>query len=165
MKLTVKVFVPMLTLLVCTLSRPCCSDPSLALWYLQVSAFERRSTWTLYSLVSDLDTLVQFLSLIFCKLYWLAYLRKIPQPQVRHVLPYSNGVYSSNTPIAWSSAILTMSLVIPAIIQKKQEALTLYHATQVLNFVTFSSLASLAVVSTITQNHSFSDFNKRNFNI
>lgn len=47
---------------------------------------------------------------------------------------------------AWSSTILTMSLVIPAIIQKKQAALTLYHATLVLNFATFSSVSSLAVV-------------------
>ena len=51
------------------------------------------------------------------------------------------------TGLAWSSTILTMSLVIPAVIQKKQGALTLYHATLVLNFATFSSISSLAVVS------------------
>ena len=49
--------------------------------------------------------------------------------------------------VAWSSTLLTMSLVIPAVLQKKQLALTLYHATLVLNFATFSSVSSLAVVS------------------
>ncbi|KIM83250.1 hypothetical protein PILCRDRAFT_819493 [Piloderma croceum F 1598] len=51
---------------------------------------------------------------------------------------------------AWSSTILTMSLVIPAVIQKKQGALTLYHATLVLNFATFSSISSLAVAPLCT---------------
>ncbi|KZS92219.1 hypothetical protein SISNIDRAFT_125280 [Sistotremastrum niveocremeum HHB9708] len=41
--------------------------------------------------------------------------------------------------------MLTTAVVIPAIIQKSQQALTLYHAVQVLNFATFSSVTSLAV--------------------
>jgi len=55
--------------------------------------------------------------------------------------------YTHAIHVAWSSTILTMSLVIPAVIQKKQLALTLYHATLVLNFATFSSISSLAVVN------------------
>jgi hypothetical protein len=38
-------------------------------------------------------------------------------------------------------------MIIPAMIQKKQRLLSLYHATLVLNFATFSSIVSLAVVS------------------
>src|ERR1700761_6344586 len=41
--------------------------------------------------------------------------------------------------------MLTMAVVIPAIIQKRQGQLTIYHATQVLNFATISCLANLAV--------------------
>ncbi|EJD50494.1 hypothetical protein AURDEDRAFT_150200 [Auricularia subglabra TFB-10046 SS5] len=46
---------------------------------------------------------------------------------------------------AWGATLLTAAIVIPAIAQKKQGELTLYHATLVLDFTTLSSLASLAV--------------------
>lgn len=38
-----------------------------------------------------------------------------------------------------------MSIIVPAIKQKLQQALTVYHASLVLNFATFSSVVSLAV--------------------
>lgn len=41
--------------------------------------------------------------------------------------------------------MLTIAIVVPAIYQKSMQALTLYHATQVLNFATFSTVTSLAV--------------------
>jgi hypothetical protein len=62
-----------------------------------------------------------------------------------HLIPgYTHAIWA-----AWSSTILTMSLVIPAVIQKKQGALTLYHATLVLNFATLSSISSLAMVHNV----------------
>ncbi|TFK33225.1 hypothetical protein BDQ12DRAFT_445479 [Crucibulum laeve] len=51
---------------------------------------------------------------------------------------------------AWTSTVLTASIIIPAIKQKKQHLLSLYHATLVLNFATFSSLVSLAVAPMCT---------------
>ncbi|KZP05942.1 hypothetical protein FIBSPDRAFT_1053818 [Athelia psychrophila] len=51
---------------------------------------------------------------------------------------------------AWASTLLTIAMVVPAIIQKKQKTLTLYHATLVLNFATFSSISSLAVAPLCT---------------
>lgn len=47
--------------------------------------------------------------------------------------------------IAWASVVLTASVTIPAITQKDAQTLTLYHANLVLNFATFSALASLSV--------------------
>ncbi|KZS92269.1 hypothetical protein SISNIDRAFT_496258 [Sistotremastrum niveocremeum HHB9708] len=46
---------------------------------------------------------------------------------------------------SWSATMLTIAIVLPAIYQKSLQALTLYHATQVLNFATFSTVTSLAV--------------------
>ncbi|KDQ15135.1 hypothetical protein BOTBODRAFT_303248 [Botryobasidium botryosum FD-172 SS1] len=46
---------------------------------------------------------------------------------------------------AWSATVLTISLVIPAMVLKYQQGITLHHATLALNFATFSALASLAV--------------------
>ncbi|KZT34472.1 hypothetical protein SISSUDRAFT_1122235 [Sistotremastrum suecicum HHB10207 ss-3] len=46
---------------------------------------------------------------------------------------------------SWSATMLTIAIVVPAIYQKSMQALTLYHATQVLNFATFSTVTSLAV--------------------
>ncbi|KZV95470.1 hypothetical protein EXIGLDRAFT_748131 [Exidia glandulosa HHB12029] len=46
---------------------------------------------------------------------------------------------------AWGATLLTAAIVIPAMVQKKELELSLYHATLVLNFTTLSSLASLAV--------------------
>ncbi|KDR78824.1 hypothetical protein GALMADRAFT_224071 [Galerina marginata CBS 339.88] len=51
---------------------------------------------------------------------------------------------------AWTAAILTASITIPAFIQKKHQALSLYHATLILNFATFSSVVSLAVAPMCT---------------
>ncbi|KAG8895457.1 hypothetical protein FRC01_012352, partial [Tulasnella sp. 417] len=45
---------------------------------------------------------------------------------------------------AWASTILTGALVIPAMIQKFQEQMTLHHATLVLNFATLSTIATVA---------------------
>lgn len=45
---------------------------------------------------------------------------------------------------AWASTILTGALVIPAMIQKFQENMTLHHATLVLNFATLSTIATVA---------------------
>jgi hypothetical protein len=64
----------------------------------------------------------------------------------------SAGERRLTTNSAWSATILTAAMVIPAIIQKSQQTLTLYHATLVLNFATFSSIASLAVVSIHSSN-------------
>ncbi|KAG8956109.1 hypothetical protein FRC03_010953, partial [Tulasnella sp. 419] len=46
---------------------------------------------------------------------------------------------------AWASTVLTSALTIPALIQKFQGALSLHHATLVLNFATLSTISSLAV--------------------
>ncbi|KAF8907269.1 hypothetical protein CPB84DRAFT_1843977 [Gymnopilus junonius] len=46
---------------------------------------------------------------------------------------------------AWTAAVLTASVILPAVIQKRQGNLSIYHATLVLNFATFASLVSLAV--------------------
>ncbi|KAH7097636.1 hypothetical protein BKA62DRAFT_774105 [Auriculariales sp. MPI-PUGE-AT-0066] len=46
---------------------------------------------------------------------------------------------------AWGATLLTAAIIVPAMVQKKQLQLSLYHATLVLNFATLSSLASLAV--------------------
>ncbi|KAJ7592935.1 hypothetical protein C8J56DRAFT_485865 [Mycena floridula] len=46
---------------------------------------------------------------------------------------------------AWTAAMLTISIIIPAIKQKKEHMITIYHATLVLNFASFSSIVSLAV--------------------
>ncbi|KAF8969148.1 hypothetical protein BDZ97DRAFT_1915511 [Flammula alnicola] len=51
---------------------------------------------------------------------------------------------------AWTAAILTASVTIPAFIQKRQQLLSVYHATLVLNFATFSSVVSLAVAPMCT---------------
>ncbi|KJA13145.1 hypothetical protein HYPSUDRAFT_73135 [Hypholoma sublateritium FD-334 SS-4] len=51
---------------------------------------------------------------------------------------------------AWTAAILTASVTIPAFVQKRQRQLSIYHATLVLNFATFSSIVSLAVAPMCT---------------
>ncbi|KAH9481291.1 hypothetical protein JR316_0005813 [Psilocybe cubensis] len=51
---------------------------------------------------------------------------------------------------AWTAAILTASVTIPALIQKRNRQLSIYHATLVLNFATFSSIVSLAVAPMCT---------------
>ncbi|KAG8863339.1 hypothetical protein FRB96_008831 [Tulasnella sp. 330] len=45
---------------------------------------------------------------------------------------------------AWASTVLTAALIIPAIIQKAQQNITLHHSVLVLNFATLSCVASLA---------------------
>ncbi|KAG8933853.1 hypothetical protein FRC02_011088 [Tulasnella sp. 418] len=50
---------------------------------------------------------------------------------------------------AWSSAVLTAALVIPASIQLFQKDITLYHANLVLLFATLSTVTSLAVAPII----------------
>lgn len=52
--------------------------------------------------------------------------------------------------LAWTAAILTASVTIPALIQKRNRQLSIYHATLVLNFATFSSIVSLAVAPMCT---------------
>ncbi|KAF8150867.1 hypothetical protein B0H34DRAFT_801785 [Crassisporium funariophilum] len=51
---------------------------------------------------------------------------------------------------AWCATVLTASVTIPAFIQKRRRLLSLYHATLVLNFATFSSIVSLAVAPMCT---------------
>ncbi|KAH8826303.1 hypothetical protein DL96DRAFT_1710892 [Flagelloscypha sp. PMI_526] len=50
-----------------------------------------------------------------------------------------------SAPSTWTSTILTASVIIPALVQKSQGSLTLYHSTLVLNFASYSTLVSLAV--------------------
>ncbi|KAG8986978.1 hypothetical protein FRB94_002316 [Tulasnella sp. JGI-2019a] len=45
---------------------------------------------------------------------------------------------------AWAATVLTAALIIPAIIQKTQQNITLHHSVLVLNFATLSCVASLA---------------------
>ncbi|KAF9477188.1 hypothetical protein BDN70DRAFT_128426 [Pholiota conissans] len=51
---------------------------------------------------------------------------------------------------SWSAALLSASVIVAAFSQKRQHQLSIYHATLVLNFATFSSLVSLAVAPMCT---------------
>ncbi|KAI0698128.1 hypothetical protein BC835DRAFT_691448 [Cytidiella melzeri] len=52
---------------------------------------------------------------------------------------------SDSVPTAWAGTLLTLALVIAGFVSKQQQNLTLHHATLVLNFVTLSTISSLAV--------------------
>ncbi|KAI0088653.1 hypothetical protein BDY19DRAFT_178615 [Irpex rosettiformis] len=52
---------------------------------------------------------------------------------------------SDSVPTAWAGTLLTLALVIASFVSKQGHNLTLHHATLVLNFVTLSTISSLAV--------------------
>lgn len=50
----------------------------------------------------------------------------------------------------WAAAILTAAVIIPAMVQKRNQTLSFYHAVLVLNFATLSCITSLATAPMCT---------------